>query len=222
MNCVSTIPASFSTSRASGVTVTTAPPPAAPFRSGSRTAPPSAASGGRLQHRGDDSEVPDLLVVSYEFDEFVLTLEHSNYPRYMRKTESTIRRNDELPYWTQNATRIELYGSERHMTVGRHGGGWQVTEAGGRVHEQMYGRFPDPEHQADFVDAVKTGRRPNADIEEGHLSTLLPQYANISYRLGGEKLIVDPKTERFTNSEAGNALLRREEYRKPWVISDPV
>ena len=92
-----------------------------------------ATSGGRLQHRGDDSEVPDLLVVSYEFDEFVLTLEHSNYPRYMRKTESTIRRNDVLPYWTQNATRIEIYGTRRMMYVGRHGGGWQVLEGGGKV-----------------------------------------------------------------------------------------
>ena len=112
------------------------------------------------------------------------------------------------------------------MIVGRHGMGWQVF---GRPHQrkpvvlaQEYGRWSDEEHRDDFLDAVRNRRRPNADIEEGHLSTLLPQYANISYRLGGEKLLVDPKTERFTNSEAGNALLRREEYREPWVISDPV
>jgi len=52
-----------------------------------------------------------------------MTLEHSNFPKYMRKTDSSIRRNDEFPYWTQNATRIELYGSEHMMTIGRHGGG---------------------------------------------------------------------------------------------------
>ncbi|NQT12029.1 MAG: gfo/Idh/MocA family oxidoreductase, partial [Planctomycetes bacterium] len=49
----------------------------------------------------------------------------------------------------------------------------------------------------------------------------LPQYANISYRLGGEKLEVDPNSETFTNSDAGNALLKRE-YRKPWVVPDEV
>ena len=45
----------------------------------------------------------------------------------MQKTTGTIRRNDELPYWSQNATRVEMYGSEQMMTIGRHGGGWQVT-----------------------------------------------------------------------------------------------
>jgi len=37
----------------------------------------------------------------------------------------------------------------------------------------------------------------------------------------GEKLLFDPNTETFTNSEAGNALLKRE-YRKPWVVPDQV
>ena len=82
-----------------------------------------SSAGGRLQHQGDDSEVPDLLETVYEFPEFIMTLEHSNFPKYMRKTDSSIRRNDEFPYWTQNATRIELYGSEHMMTIGRHGGG---------------------------------------------------------------------------------------------------
>jgi Oxidoreductase family, C-terminal alpha/beta domain len=111
------------------------------------------------------------------------------------------------------------------MIVGRHGDGWQVY---GRQHQrnpvilaQEKGRFPDKPHKADFVDAVRTRRRPNADIEEGHISTLLSQFANISYRLGGQKLLVDAQTETFTNSSAGNALLKRE-YRKPWAVPEQV
>jgi uncharacterized Fe-S cluster protein YjdI len=46
-------------------------------------------------------------------------------------------------------------------------------------------------------------------------------YANISYRLGGEKLAIDAETESITNSEKGKALLKRE-YRKPWVIPEQV
>ena len=56
------------------------------------------------------------------------------------------------------------------------------------------------ENRTDFVDAIRNRRKPNATIHEGHKSTLLPQYANISYRLGGQKLLVDPKTETFTSS----------------------
>ena len=74
--------------------------------------PKSASSdSGRLHHKNDDSEVPDLLVSSFDYNDFVMTLEHSNYPHYMKKTTMTIHRKDLLPYWTQNATRIELYGS---------------------------------------------------------------------------------------------------------------
>ena len=39
--------------------------------------------------------------------------------------------------------------------------------------------------------------------------------------LTGKKLVVDPKTETFTNSDDGNALLKRQ-YRKPWAVPDQV
>ncbi|MBU4270490.1 MAG: hypothetical protein KKE86_01810 [Planctomycetes bacterium] len=50
---------------------------------------------------------------------------------------------------------------------------------------------------------------PNADVEEGHRSTLLAQYANISLRLGGEKLVIDPKTEQVVDNIEAARLLRR-------------
>jgi hypothetical protein len=164
-------------------------------------------------------------VAVYEYDEMVMTFELTLYTPYMLKCDPFLRNNDLFPHWPQNATRTEIFGDKGVMFVGRHGGGWQVFERPKDrqpvVTVQEYGRFPDPEHKQDFVDAIRSGRRPNADIEEGHRSTLLSQLANISYRLGGEKLVLDAKTETFTNSESGNALLKRE-YRQPWVIPDQV
>jgi hypothetical protein len=111
------------------------------------------------------------------------------------------------------------------MVVGRHGAGWQVFDRPSSrqpvVIDQMYGRWSDEEHRTDFVDAIKSRRRPGATIHEGHLSTLLPQYANISYRLGGARLEVDAKTETFLNSPQGNALLGRE-YRRPYELQEVV
>jgi len=183
------------------------------------------STGGRWAEEGV-FDTPDTQMAVYDFDKMVMTFEMTLFTPYMLLADQELRDGDIFPHWPQNASRIELYGTKGLMIVGRHGMGWQVF---GRPHQrkpvvvaQEYGRWSDEPHRDDFLDAVRNRRRSNADIEEGHLSTLLPQYANISYRLGGEKLVVDPKTERFTNSEAGNALLRREEYRKPWVISDPV
>ena len=184
---------------------------------------PSAVScaGGRLAHAGDDSEVPDVQVISYDFDEFVMTFELTNYPPYMQKTTSTIRRNDLFPYWTQNATRIELYGSKYMMTIGRHGGGWQVTRGGGKVVDQMYGRFPDEEHQQNFLDCVKSRKRPNADIAVAHAGCTLAHLGNIAHRVGNQKLRFDPETQRFPDSDDANALLKRT-YREKYAIPEEV
>ena len=47
------------------------------------------------------------------------------------------------------------------------------------------------------------------------------QLANISYRLGGQKLTFDPANETCVANDAANALLKRE-YRDPWVVPEKV
>jgi len=187
--------------------------------------PKSAYSvGGRWAEDGV-FDTPDTQLAVYEFDKLVMTFEMTLYTPYMILADQELRDSDMFPHWPQNSSRIEIFGTEGLMVVGRHGMGWQGF---GRpyqrkpvVVDQMYGRWSDEPHRDDFCSCVRSRRRPNADIQEGHLSTLLPQYANISYRLGGVKLLVDPQTETFTNSAEANALLKRE-YRKPWVVPDSV
>lgn len=180
-----------------------------------------SCSGGRLAHKGDDAEVPDLQVVCYDFNDFVMTFELSGYPRYMRKTTGTIRRNDEFPYWTQNATRIELYGSELMMTIGRHGGGWIVTTSGGRIVDKMYGRPPDSDHQQNFIECIKSRKPSNADVGILHESVALVHLGNIAHRLGNQKLRFDSKAERFIDNAEANKLVKRT-YRRKYEIPEQV
>ena len=56
---------------------------------------------------------------------------------------------------------------------------------------------------------------------EGHLSALLVHYANISYRLGGQNLVIDPKTEQIVDNADAMKLFKRE-YRQPYAIPDEV
>ncbi len=97
------------------------------------------------------------------------------------------------------------------MIVGRMGGGWQVFIRPklheGVVDDQIKGRFPDPEHKENFLDCVRTRNTPNADIEEGHRSTLLAHLANISYRLGGQKLRVRPEDRADRGQPRGDEVL---------------
>ncbi len=180
-----------------------------------------SCSGGRIVYRGDDAEVPDVQIVTYDFEDFVMTLELTNYPRYMQKTSATIRRNDLFPYWTQNATRIELYGSELMMTLGIHGGGWQVTTSGGKVVDQIYGRPPDDDHYQNFIECVRDRKRPAADIAIAHTACSMVHMANIAHRTGNITLKFDPETEKFVDNPEANLMLKRR-YRKPYEIPEKV
>ncbi|HBY60366.1 MAG TPA: hypothetical protein DEH78_11120 [Solibacterales bacterium] len=72
-------------------------------------------------------------------------------------------------------------------------------------------------HVRDFLDCIKTRRRPAGDIEIGHRSTVPCLLGNIALRTGS-KLKWDAAAERFTNHAEANALLERP-YRAPWRLS---
>jgi hypothetical protein len=68
-----------------------------------------------------------------------------------------------------------------------------------------------------FLDAMKSRKRPVGDIEIGHKSTAPCLIGNIALRTG-MKLKWDGAAERFTNSDEANALLTRQ-YRAPWKLA---
>ena len=182
------------------------------------------STGGRFASTGD-SQVPDTQVVVYDFERMVMMMQYTGFTPYVLKTEGAVREADLFPYWPQNTTRIEIFGTEGLMLVGRMGGGWQVfvrpKDRKPVVKAQMYGRFPDPEHKENFVQCIRSRRLPNADVEQGHRSALLSHYGNISYRLGGQRLVIDPATEHFVDNPEAMKLFKRQ-GRKPWVIEEEV
>ena len=65
---------------------------------------------------------------------------------------------------------------------------------------------PDIEHQKDFIESIKSRKKSNGNIEQGHKSATLVHMANISYRAGNKQLYLDPGSETFTNSDEANDL----------------
>ena len=176
--------------------------------------------GGKLCHK-DDQETPDTMIASWMFDDLLMTFELALWTPHMKKTPWDFRDTDGFPDWQTNATQIEIHGTAGMMKFGRHGGGWQAWDPDGKLIAQHAGRHPHGPHIDNFFDCVKSRKRPNCDIEEGHRSTLLCQTANISYRLGGTTLRFDPKTESFIDNDQADAYLKRT-YRKPWVVPETV
>jgi predicted dehydrogenase len=180
-----------------------------------------SSSGGQYHYKDTDAEIPDLQMCLYDFANFVMTLEISGYPAYMEKTSATIRRNDEFPYWTQNATRVELYGSKELMLIGRHGGGYVSMTSGGKIVDKMYGRVPDEPHLQNFLSCLKTRNRPNGDIELVMNSMNTAHLSNIAYRTGNKKLNYYSTTGKFLDNDQANALMKRA-YRPKYAVPEKV
>jgi len=176
--------------------------------------------GGRLAH-DDACEIPDVQAVTYDFGQFTVTADVTSFPPYMKKSPGDVRYGDKFPFWPQNATRTEIYGTQGMMYLGRHGGGWQVLEADGKVVAQEYGYFPDKWHQPNFIDCVRSRQTPNGNLEQGHLSACLVHLANVAYRTGNERLEFDAQTETFVNNDRANDYLKPA-YRKHYRIPDEV
>jgi hypothetical protein len=174
--------------------------------------------------------MPDVQIVTYEFDKMAMSFDCTGFTeKYMFKTPMGIRQSDQFPFWPLNTSRIEIYGTKRMMYLGRVGGGWQVLEAGpqelgtgfGNVVAQQYGRFPDEPHAANFIECIRTRTAPNADVEQGHRSACLAHLANLSYRLGGPKLVFNGRTETFVDNDEANQHLKPT-YREHYCVPDEV
>jgi len=72
------------------------------------------------------------------------------------------------------------------------------------------------QHARNFLDCIKSRRKPNADVEIGHRSTTMSLLANISL-VTGSRLDWDAKKEVITSPREANELLHYE-YRKPWQL----
>ena len=183
--------------------------------------PKTVSHAGGVCGLKDGREIPDTQMVTFEYGPLTLMTESALWTPYMKKIPGNIRDSDRFPDWQFCSTRVEILGTEGFMYYGRHGGGWQAYDANGELVHSEYGRQGDKEHQDNFVDCIRTRKRPNADVEIGHKSVLLCHMANISYRVGNLKLEFDPQTETFTNCDEANKYIRRE-YREPWIVPENV
>lgn len=81
----------------------------------------------------------------------------------------------------------------------------ELAEPDGHNLKQLY---------ADFLEAIDTGRKPVADIESAHRSSVLPMLGMMSLKLG-RSLQWDGAKEQVVGDADANALLSRK-YRGPW------
>jgi predicted dehydrogenase len=177
-------------------------------------------AGGRYLF-DDHRDIPDYQMVTFDYGHFVFTIQTGEFTPYMSKTSPEIRYGDGFPEWKQNATRIEIYGTERMMYVGRMGGGWQVYDKDGIIAAQETGLFPLEVHLGNYVDCIRDRKQPNGNIVEGHKSATLIHLGNLSYRTGSRQLDFSGTYETVLNDQKARALALGT-YRKGFELPDEV
>ncbi|MBP3518258.1 MAG: Gfo/Idh/MocA family oxidoreductase [Parabacteroides sp.] len=173
---------------------------------------PTAVSseGGRFRYK-DDWETPDTQTIDIRFgDDCLVTWEGRSCNS--RDTEGRDRG-------------VIFYGEGGALETGHNG--YRIFDMKNKLVKELAskdvidGRDPnspsanlDMGHIADFIDAIKTNRRPNGDIEELHKSTLLVQLGNIAWRTG-HRLMIDPANGHIVNDPEAQRLWSRT-YEPGW------
>jgi len=124
------------------------------------------SNGGRYRF-DDDQQTPDTHNVSFEFEDRKMVTWQGM---------SCNRHNSDFVVFYGEKGSLELTGS----------GHYTVYDAADKVVRSENGTRGDTEHIVDFLSAIRDDKptRLNAEIEEGHKSTLLCHLGNIAQRTG--------------------------------------
>ncbi|MCK5210842.1 MAG: Gfo/Idh/MocA family oxidoreductase [Cyclobacteriaceae bacterium] len=166
------------------------------------------ATGGKYAFPDDAMETPDTLMAVYDFGNFGLFWEHT------------------IGIYGANFGRghgVAFVGEYGTLVVDRQG--WEVIpETRGFGVKEGLEAVPLQKstgqglslHVANFIDCIKTRKKPNCDIEIGAHIARFAHLGNISYRLG-RRLYWDGENQQFVNDTQADTFAKVN-YREPWVL----
>jgi len=164
-----------------------------------------AGFGGRFAVN-DGGETPDVQEIIYKFPDFVVNW--------------SVREMNGM-----NKNGFDFHGTNANLTISR--SGFRVTaekwEQGERpaVEELSEpGKDQTLDHVRNFLDCVKSRKRPNADVEEGHLTAVTCHLGNIATLLERSLRWDSEREQVIGDTEANQWLSRR--YREPWKLPDEI
>lgn len=197
--------------------------------------PLSAMAVGGLYVKTGQADTPDVLHVTYEYKNWILSYEgiqlnpfgggpripNGRVPYNAGPQGPFARPHGEAFYGTRGTIFSDRVGYEVFMSST--GGGRRGRGGGGG------GGAPAPEPKSvegadrtdllalNFIESMRSRKASVCDVETGHKSTIVPHLGNISYKIGGRKIIWDPDTERIVGDADASKLLSKE-ARKPYDL----
>jgi len=156
--------------------------------------------GGKLVFK-DAREMPDTAGVLFECPNYVHTYE--------------LRHGNGKDPWGGMDHGIEFYGTDGTIWINR-SGYTLFPESDRKSAKFVPDRGQDEQHKRNWLECIRSRKRPNADVELGHLGSNLGHLGNIAYRVG-RKIKWDGEKETIPGDPEAEKLLGRE-YREPYVL----
>lgn len=174
--------------------------------------PESVSAIGNKLYFDDDQQFPDTQNVIFDF----------------APTDSDPQRKQlifEMRIWAPY--KIEgyengnaFYGTKGFLLLGKNDS-FRLYGPGNELIEEMQADGANARntqiHHADFLDCIREGKLPQADIEKGHHGATACHLGNIASRLK-RTLFFDSGTEKFTGDDEANQLLTREYREGHWAV----
>ena len=119
----------------------------------------------------------------------------------------------EMRIWSKNYpynvdSGAEFYGTKGRLFVSKRGKLQIFNDDNRRVDPGERRGSRSSNHVEDFFDAIRSGRRPNADILEAHRSVAPIHLGNLAVRLG-RSFAFDPEKQVIVDDEQANRMLAR-------------
>ena len=187
--------------------------------------PKSCYSLGGIDKERLLTQPPATQTVNFDFGRLIMCIDQTMNTPAMLETDWEVREKDMHPYWFQNSTRIEIYGTKYMMVIGRLGAGWQVFDRTKQrqpvVKAEDFGHYSEFSgiHMTNFIDCMRSRQPAHSPVEECHKSTMLILYANMSLRAGSVKLDIDTETGKVTNAPEVQKFWRPE-FRRQYDIPE--
>jgi predicted dehydrogenase len=167
---------------------------------------PLRVSGmGRKVFFKDDQQTPDTMNLTFDFGEKLIQFELRIWNPYGMN---------------EQANGVAVYGTEGMIHIGRWPKQWgyRLYDRKGKLMEDTSKASSDPgtAHLRNFIDCVKSRKKPNAEIAVGHRSSSLCHLGNIVAR-SGRNIRFDGESEQIVGGGPVSAMLKRT-YRDHWSV----
>jgi predicted dehydrogenase len=179
---------------------------------GVETHPTTVAAAGGKYFFDDDQQFPDTQTVLFEYP--------GNGNAGQRR-QLIFEQRIWSPYRQEGFENGNaFYGTEGMLLLGKNEG-WQLFGPRNKLIESMKPTDRDGPHQLNFLECIKSGQRPQADVEIGHLTATLCHLGNIATRVG-RMLRFDPQHERIIGDQEADRLVRRTYRQGHWAVPQNV